>query len=144
MKSLLVKLGIVLIGLIVSTYAEVWGADWALLEKVEATKFYYDEKDITHSPQKIAKVWITQIYTENDKGILLNLVGRRYENLSYSINSLELVCGAKLTRFLTKTYFSENGDLLGLEDPPDKWERRQNRVTFRWLLAGRRRNYVGS
>ena len=122
MKSVSGKLGVVLIGLFILGYAEAWGVDWALLEKIEATKFYHDEKDVTHSPQKIVKVWIRQVYTEKDKSVLINLVGRRYENLSYSINSLEFVCGTGLTRFLTKTYFSENGDLLGLEDPPDIWE----------------------
>ncbi len=122
MKSLMVRVGVILIGLAIVSYAEVWGADWALLEKIEATKFYYDEKDVTHSPQKIVKVWIRQTYTDRDKNILINLVGRRHENMSYSINSLELVCGAKLTRFLSITHYSENGDLLSLENPPDKWE----------------------
>ena len=121
MKSLSVKLGVILIGLAIFGYAEVWGQDWELLEKIENNKFYYDKKDVTHSPQKIVKVWIRQVYSKKDKG-MIDLGGRRYENLSYSINSLEFVCGARLTRFLTKTYFSENEDLLGLEDPPDIWE----------------------
>ncbi len=122
MKSFPAELGVILLGLFIFGYAEAWGADWALLEKIDATKFYYDEKDVTHSPQKIVAVWIRQVYSERDKSILGNLVGRRYENLSYSINSLEFVCGAKLTRFLSMTYYSDNGDLLNLEDPPDKWE----------------------
>jgi hypothetical protein len=122
MKSLLVKLGLVLtIGLSIFGYAEVWGADWELLEKIEGSKFYYDKKDVTHSPQKIAKVWIRQVYTEKDKG-MISSVGLRHENLSYSINSLEFDCGARMTRFLSMTYHSDNGDLLGLGYPSDKWE----------------------
>ena len=121
MKSLSVKLGVILIGLTIFGNAEVRGGNWELIEKVEDNKFYYDKKDVTHSSQKIVKVWIRQAYTKKDNG-MFGLVGLRYENLSYSINSLEFVCGAGLTRFLSKTYFSENGDLLGLEDPPDKWE----------------------
>ncbi len=53
---------------------------------------------------------------------MINLVGSRYENLGYSINSLEFNCGAKLIRFLSMTYYSKKGDVLGLENPPDKWE----------------------
>jgi hypothetical protein len=121
MKSLLGKLGVILIGLVIFGNAEVWGADWELLQKMESTKFYSDKKDGTHPPKKIVKVWIRQAYTEKDKD-MINLVRQRYENLSYSINSLEFVCGAKLTRFISMTYFSENGDLLALEDPTDKWE----------------------
>jgi len=119
MKSLLGKVGvIVFIGLAIFGNAEAWGADWQLLEKIEDTKSYHDKKD-AHSPPKNVKVWIKQVYTRED---MINLVGPRYENLSYSINSLEFRCGAGLTRILSMTYFSENGDLLGLQDPAKKWE----------------------
>ena len=92
-------------------YAAVWGADWELLQKM----------DVAHSASKIVKVWIKQVYTEKDKG-MISLVGLRYENLSYSINSLQFDCGERTTRFLSMTYHSDNGDLLGLGDPSDKWE----------------------
>lgn len=44
MKSLLAKLGVILIGLIISGYAEVWGAEcaWVLWEQ---TAYYRIEKD---------------------------------------------------------------------------------------------------
>jgi hypothetical protein len=123
MKSLSVKLGVVLvIGLAIFSYAEAWGADWKLFKKTEDAKFYYDKKDITHSPQKIVEVWIRQVYTKKGKMDMINLVGSRYENLSYSINSLEFDCGARLIHFLSMTYYSKNGDVLDLEFPPDKWE----------------------
>jgi len=124
MKSSLVKLGVMLvfIGFALFTYTEVWGADWELLEKIEVTKFYSDKKDVTHSPPKFFKVWIRQVYTEKSQMGMISVVRPHYENLSYSIKSLEFDCGAKLTRFLTITYYSENGDLLGLESSPDKWE----------------------
>jgi hypothetical protein len=124
MKSSLVKLGVMLIfiGFAVFTYAKVWGEDWELLEKMEVTKFYSDKKDITHSPPKIFKVWIKQVYTAKSQMGMISVVRPHYENLSYSIKSFEIACMSKLTRFLTITYYSENGDLLGLENPPDKWE----------------------
>ncbi len=53
---------------------------------------------------------------------MIELVGPRYENLSYSINVLEFNCEAKLTRFLSMTYYSKNGDVLDLESAPDQWE----------------------
>ena len=124
MKSSSVKLGVmlVLIGFAVFTCMEVWAADWELLEKMEVTKFYSDKKDATHSPPKIVKVWIRQVYTEKSQMGIISLVRPHYENLSYSIKFLEFGCVAKLTRILSITYYSENGDLLGLENPPDKWE----------------------
>ena len=125
MKSILVKLGIilVLIGLANFVRAEVSAKDWKFFKKTEDAKFYYDKKDVTHPSQKIVKVWIRQVYTKKGKIDMMNLVGPRYQNLSYSINSLEFDCGAKLVRFLSMTYYIKNGDVLDLERPPDQWER---------------------
>jgi len=123
MKSLLVKLGVILIiGLALFGYADVWGEDWKLFKKTEDAKFYYDKKDITHLSQKMVKVWIKQVYTKKGKVDMLNLVGARYENLSYSINSLEFDCGDKKVRFLSMTYYYKKEDILDIENPPDQWE----------------------
>ena len=123
MRSFAIKSRLVLlIGLFIFGYAEVWGEDWKLFKKTDDAKFYYDKKDITHSPQKIVNVWIRQVYTKRGKTDMIKLVGPRYENLSYSINSLEFRCGPKMIRFLSMTYYSKKGDILDLENPPDKWE----------------------
>jgi len=122
MNSLPVMLRFILIGLVVFGYAEAWGVDWKLFKKTEDAKFYYDKEDVTHLAQKIVKVWIKQVYTKKGKMDMINLVGPRYETLSYSINSLEFDCGAKLLRFLSMTYYSKNTDVLDLENLPDKWE----------------------
>jgi len=41
MKSLLGKVVFILIGLIIFTYAEVWGADWKLIEESKTSFFDY-------------------------------------------------------------------------------------------------------
>jgi len=123
MKSFWVTLTVVLvIGLVIFGYAEGWGQDWKLFKKTDDAKFYYDKKDVTHSPQRIVKVWIRQVYTKKGKMDMIKLVGPRYENLSYSINFLEFDCRAKLIHFLSMTYYSKNGDVLDLENPADQWE----------------------
>ncbi len=122
MKSLSVRSGVMLIGLIIFGYAEVWAEDWKLFKKTEDAKFYYDKQDITHLSQKMVKVWIKEVYTKKGRMDMLNLVGPRYDNLSYSINSLEFDCGGKMIRFLSMAYYSKNGHVLDLENPPDKWE----------------------
>lgn len=122
MESLSVRSGVMLIGLIFFGYAEVWAEDWKLFKKTEDAKFYYDKQDITHLSQKMVKVWIREVYTKKGRIDMLNLVGPRYDNLNYSINSLEFDCGGKMVRFLSMAYYSKNGDVLDLENPPDKWE----------------------
>ena len=124
MKSLAGKAGVicVIMGLTLFAYSEVRGEDWKLFKKTADAKFYYDRKDITRSPQKLVSVWVKQVYTKKGKIDMINLVGPRYEHLSYSSNSLEFDCGAKMVRFVSMTYYSKNGDVLGLEDSTDKWE----------------------
>jgi len=122
MNSLSGKLGVIVIGLAILSYSEVWGEDWKLFKKTEDAKFYYDKKDVTHLTKKIVKVWIKQVYTEKGVIDMVNLIRPRYENLGYSINSLEFDCGAKLLRFLSMAYYSKEEGILDLENPPDKWE----------------------
>jgi hypothetical protein len=124
MKSLAGKVGVIFVvmGLTLFSYSDVWGEDWKLFKKTADAKFYYDRKDITRSPQKLVNVWVKQVYTKKGKMDMINLVGPRYEHLSYSINSLEFDCGGKMVRFLSMTYYSKNGDVLDLEDSPDKRE----------------------
>jgi len=124
MRPLLVQSRAILVvmGLAIFCYSEVWGEDWKLFKKTVDAQFYYDTKDITRFPEKMFSVWIKQVYTKKGKMDMINLVGPRYENLSYSINSLEFDCGAIKMRFLSMTYYSKNGDVLDLENPPDRWE----------------------
>jgi hypothetical protein len=124
MKSLAGKLGVnpVVMGLAIFGYSELWGEDWKLFKKTVDAKFYYDTKDITHSPQTMVSVWIRQVYTKKGKADMINLVGPRYEHLSYSINSLEFDCGEKTVHFLSMAYYSKSGDVLDLEDSPEKGE----------------------
>ena len=63
MKSLFVKLGVILIGLIIFGYAEVWGADWKLIatqkEKGNFTTYYYIEtKKIKRLQGEKIRFWV--------------------------------------------------------------------------------------
>ena len=68
MKSLSVKLGVILIGLAIFGYAEVWGADWKLYGVHENFSAYYDAQSITRPSKNIVRVWIRWDWTE--KGVL--------------------------------------------------------------------------
>ena len=73
MKSLSVKLGVILIGLLILGNAEVWGADWKVFDE-EIISFeesdpnskgkseykrlnYYDRESITRPSKGIVKIW---------------------------------------------------------------------------------------
>ncbi len=122
MKSLSVMLGVILIGLTFTASGEIRGKDWKLFKTTEDAKFYYDKKDLTHLDQKLVKVWIRQVYTKKGRTDMVNLLGPSYENLGYSVNSLEFNCAAKSMRYLSMTFYSRNHTVLDLGKSPDGWD----------------------
>ena len=56
MKSLLGKLGVILIGLAIFGNAEVWGADWKFYDSNEMFLGYYDAQGIIRPPKTIVRV----------------------------------------------------------------------------------------
>ena len=68
MKSLSVKLGVILIGLAIFGCAEVWGADWKLYSSNELYLGYYDAQSITCPSKNIVRVWVKWDCTE--KGVI--------------------------------------------------------------------------
>src|SRR5512139_2999628 len=72
MKSLRVKLGILLIGLFIFGYAEGWGVDWENYLENERIFCCYDKDSLIHydgeslsQPSKnIIKVWVKFEYTD--------------------------------------------------------------------------------
>jgi hypothetical protein len=109
MKSLL---GIVLIGLTIFCYAEVWGADWKLYGEATTSRQYYDSESITRPSQNIVRVWVKLSYT--DKGII-NMVGKygaKYKELSFALVLWEFDCAEKKLRTFSETLYSDNGGVL--------------------------------
>jgi hypothetical protein len=59
MKSLSGKLGIILIGLTIFTYAEVRGEDWKFFSWAHnGTFFWYDTQGVAYHPNEVVRVWI--------------------------------------------------------------------------------------
>jgi hypothetical protein len=61
MKSLF-KLGVMLMGFFIFTYAEVWGADWKYFAVGGDGIFYwYDGQGVTYQPNRVIQVWIKKV-----------------------------------------------------------------------------------
>src|SRR4030042_6325939 len=69
MKSLPVKLGVILIGLVICGCAEVWGEDWKHYGDDEKFSAYYDVQSITRPSKNIVRVWLRWDWTE--KGVIV-------------------------------------------------------------------------
>jgi len=68
MKSLLGRLGVILVGLALFANAEAWGAEWRLYYFDETFSCLYDAQNITRPSKNIVMVWIKCIYTK--KGVM--------------------------------------------------------------------------
>jgi hypothetical protein len=127
MKSSLFKLGIILllIGLTMFGYTEVWGADWRLYAKTDLYGCFYDAENMFRSSQDIVEVWTRSEYTE--RGVIDTIIkfGKHYGNLSYSLELWEINCAEKKDRLLSNTLYSVEGNILytdqaGSRPPPWK------------------------
>jgi hypothetical protein len=123
MKSLLVKFGIVLlIGLAIFGYAEVWGADWKLLASDEKSLAYYDAQSIIRPSKNIVKVWVKVDYTE--KGVIdyVGDLGKKYENLSHEKSLWEINCVEKIFRQLSWIAYDNKGEVIYSSSSPLRWD----------------------
>ncbi len=112
MKSLSAKLGVVLVGLAIFGYVEVWGADWKCHGETDDGTFFYDATSITHPSKNIVRVWTRIVFTE--KGVIgtVGKFGSRFENLGHALNLWEFNCSKKMGRLLTTIYYSKNGEVM--------------------------------
>jgi len=122
MKSLSIKLGVILIGLALFGYAEVWGADWEYYGGCDNYLAYYDAQSITRTSKNIARVWVRWDWTE--KGVIncVGSLGKKYENLSHSIYLMEINCEEKMTHELSLTYYDNNGGVIYLFSSSSEWD----------------------
>ena len=112
MKSLWVKLGVVLVGLAAFTYAEVRGADWMFYGKTDKYSCFYDVESISHRSDNIVEVSEKQDYTNNGVNFMVEKLGKKYENLSQLITLWQINCADKKFRFLSLTYYSKEKTVI--------------------------------
>ena len=120
MKSFLVKLGVVLGGLIIFGFAEVWGADWKLFAETDLYECFYDAEDIAPSPTNIVDVWARLEYTKKGVTGVVKQYGKHYADLSYSLELLEFNCTEKRERLLSITEYSVEGKILYANSVKDR------------------------
>ena len=113
MKSLSVKLGVVLIGLIIFSYAVVWGADWKLFGGDEYGEYSYDAENVSHLPNNIVSVWTKEISSSKSVVDMVNRLGIEYSDLG-TINTLwEVDCIGRKFRVVEMLCYSKSHSFIG-------------------------------
>jgi hypothetical protein len=119
LKSLLGKLGVILIGLTVLGNAEVWGADWKYLAAGDnGICWWYDSQGVTYQPGKMLKVWVKRVKAEEisetiksgakiDRSQLEKMISER----DYELFLMEIDCVGKTVKGLQKSNYDSKGVL---------------------------------
>jgi hypothetical protein len=115
MKSLSVRLGVILvIGIVIFGCAGMQAADWRLFAETQADigMIYYDAANITHPSKDIVRTWVRLVYSKDGVALQVKELGKRYEDLSYTLSLLEVNCAAKKNRVLQSTSYSRDGNVI--------------------------------
>ncbi len=115
----------VVIGFGVFGCVEGRAEDWRLYAKTDSYECFYDAQDTIRSSEGNVTVWTRLEYTERGVTEMVRKFGKHYENLSYSLELLEINCAEKKHRLLSITAYSVKENILytdqaGSRPPPWK------------------------
>jgi hypothetical protein len=105
-------MGVILIGLAISSHAEVWGADWKYYGETFKGKLFYDADNITQPSKNILRVWTKEVFTEKGVNYLVSKLGDKYKNSSNHEYLNEFDCGDKKMRILWIATYSKDGKVI--------------------------------
>jgi hypothetical protein len=114
MKSLSIKLGLILIGLLIFGYAEVRGADWVFVGDYYNFRLYYDAQSISHPSKDIVQITAKSEESEEYK--------KQHRHLeTYEIILLQFNCKEKSFRVLSHKEYSKDGKFIKDHQWPEGW-----------------------
>ena len=121
---------ILVVGLTLSIFSnDVWGENLVkFVETYNGTRCYYDKDTLKRTSEKVS-LWITIIYSEEEKKELLedsnNKSIEKLNELSYSKSLWEINCQGEKYRVMTFIYYNFDGSVLYSHHPerlPSNWE----------------------
>ncbi len=121
MKSLLVGLGVILIGLMILGNSEVRRADWKIYSETDFFISYYDKETINHISKNIVNVWVKEVNTEKGITDMVNRFGEEFKNCDHIKKLYEVDCAEKRIRVLSSVAYSRGGEVVISYDSPGQW-----------------------
>jgi hypothetical protein len=122
MKSLLRKPGVILgiIGLVLYGYTEGWGVDWKYYGTNEDGSYFYDTESMNRLSKNLIEVWVQSDYSEKGISHWVREGGKGFQDLDFTLISLELNCVERSSRYLRIVFYSKNGKVFYPMDN-DEW-----------------------
>jgi hypothetical protein len=122
MKSFSRKSGVLLgiICLVIIGYTEGWGVDWKYYGTNEDGSYFYDTESITRPSKHLVEVWVQSAYSEKSISHWVKEGGKSFQDLDFTLISLELNCVERSARYLQIVFYSKNGKVFHPMDN-DEW-----------------------
>jgi len=120
MKSLPVKLGVILIGLAIFGCGKVWGLDWKYYGTNDEGSYFYETESVTGLSQNIVAVWVQSIYTEKGVSHWMREGGKEFQNLNFTLILSEYNCLERSIRHLSIVFYSKD-DKVFYPIKNDEW-----------------------
>lgn len=114
MKLLSIKLKIVIliIGLIIISMGDVYGADWVSYGEIPSGELFLDVESITQPSNNIVRVWTKQVL--NKKGIndTVRGMGEEFREISQILSYVEYDCAERKMRIISSISYSKKNQVL--------------------------------
>jgi hypothetical protein len=119
MKSLSVKLVVILIGLMTGGYGEVWGEDWKYFGAGgDGIFWWYDTHGVMHHPNRMINVWVKKVRADeimdrvkSGGKLTLSELEQIASEKNYERVLMEIDCVEKTINFLQKMNYDSKGVL---------------------------------
>jgi hypothetical protein len=121
MKPLLVKLGVLSIGLSIIGNAEVWGSDWRLVHKGRTGDTFWDVESISYLEGGIVRLWEKEVLNEKGIDTYIQRYGVTFRNVAEHNSLIEIDCLNKKYRYLSVNWYSKDNDLISDVKKPADW-----------------------
>lgn len=87
-------------------------ADWNMYGLNKGEAYLYDKHTLKYNGDMV-RVWTRLVLNEKSIGDLTNLLGKKYEGVSYSNYLEEVQCADKKIRVLSIVFYNKENDVLG-------------------------------
>jgi hypothetical protein len=113
---------VVLIGLLIFWFGEVWGGSpWKYYGTNEDGSYYYDAETMTRPSKNMVRVWVQSAYTDQGISHWVRGGGEEFQNLGYTLVLIELNCVDRSVRSLQIVFYSKNAEVLNPTNAKE-WE----------------------
>lgn len=108
--------GLIMSGLFLLGCSRGWSAEWKQFFKTEYSQYYYDSEALAYPSDVNVRASVKLVFTDKGVKSSVQTLGKDYENLDHSIQSLEINCAVKTINLSRVVTYSKTGNIISREE----------------------------